>query len=409
MKKNVIQISFTLLVLFLFIGLSINASTGKLSINDKFSRPNEDLDLLDMFDFKMRLYMTLARAPSISACVIKNDSMVWSKGYGFYKSLTRKTPTENTIYMVASISKTITTTALLQLYENDSYDFSLDDNVSKLLPFDIKNPNFPDVNITFRMLLAHHSSLLDHSHYNSMKYLFSHQDFSFLEEILIPGGDEYHSEYWADYLPGSEPHYSNLGFTIIGYLIERMTGQTLEDYCQENIFRPLNMMNTTFIRDKIDKKQLARPYLKIAGFFIPFPNSDLDFCDPAGGLYTSIEDLSHFFIAQMNNGTYNGINILNSTTVELMQTIQYPESDVWSSMRFGLGWLIYGNNDEVVYEGHAGDLMCFHAKMFCKKTDDVGIIFFYNVCSYTGPFRMIISQDAIQNIKELLFQKAMEY
>jgi CubicO group peptidase (beta-lactamase class C family) len=379
------------------------------SNNDNFSKLNQNLDLFNMFDFKMKLYMKLARAPSISACVIKNNTMVWSKGYGFYKSLPRKTPTENTIYMVASISKSITATALLQLYENDSYDFSLDDNVSKWLPFDIKNPNFPEVNITFRMLLAHHSSLLDHNHYNSMKYLFSHHNFSFIKEILTPGGDEYHSEYWADYPPGSKPQYSNLAFTVIGYLIERMTGQTLEDFCQKNIFRPLKMMNTTFIRDKINKKQLARPYFKIAGFFIPFPNSDLKFCDPAGGIYTTIEDLSHFLIAHMNNGTYNGISILNSSTVELMHTIQYPESGVGFRMQFGLGWLVYVNNDEIVYEGHAGDLTCFHARMFYKKTDNVGIIFFYNVCSYTGPFRMIISQRSVKNIINLLFQEGMEY
>ena len=130
MKKNAIRISFTLLVLFLFIGLNITSSTGKLSNNDKLSRLNENLDLFNIFDFKMKLYMKLARAPSISACVIKNNTTVWSKGYGFYKSLPRKTPIENTIYMVGSISKSITATALLQLHENDSYDFSLDDNVS---------------------------------------------------------------------------------------------------------------------------------------------------------------------------------------------------------------------------------------------------------------------------------------
>ena len=100
--------------------------------------------------------MSFTHIPSLSACIIKNDTIVWSKAFGWSDIYNLKKAKSDTIYRVASITKTFTATALMQLYEQGLFD--LDDNVSEYLPFDLKNPKYPECNITFRMLLAHQSS-----------------------------------------------------------------------------------------------------------------------------------------------------------------------------------------------------------------------------------------------------------
>ena len=115
-----------------------------------------------IFDFKVKMYMRLLKSPSMTVCVIKNDSVVWSNTYGYSNIYLGKKTTLDTIYTIGSISKSVTGTAMMQIIENESYNVNLDDNVSKWLPFDLKNPYFPNTNITFRMLLAHRSGLYDY-------------------------------------------------------------------------------------------------------------------------------------------------------------------------------------------------------------------------------------------------------
>ena len=103
---------------------------------------------------------------SLSAGIIVHDSLVWSQGYGNYKGYYNpllppfcKTPTNNTIYMAGSISKTITATAIFQLCEK--HLLNIDDPLSKYVHFEFKNPYYPATNITIKMLLNHTSSIKD--------------------------------------------------------------------------------------------------------------------------------------------------------------------------------------------------------------------------------------------------------
>ena len=104
-------------------------------------------------------FMASYRIPGMAACIIKNKSIAWKGNYGV-ANLARNIPvSDSTIFFLASISKTVTATALMQLYEAGR--FGLDDSVDRYLPFPVKNPNHPKVPITFRMLLTHTSSIQD--------------------------------------------------------------------------------------------------------------------------------------------------------------------------------------------------------------------------------------------------------
>ena len=234
------------------------------------------------------------------------------------------------------------------------------------------------------MLLAHHSSIRAYEYTD----LFIFEDFplSFVKEVLTPEGYVYSPDYWGDYQPGTEVNYSNIAFVLIGHIIERMTGQTFEEYCQENIFEPMGMDDTSFDLESLDETRLANHYLRIGRRFIAYPQMELTFYDPAGGLRTTVDDLSRFLIAHMDNGTYGDTRILEDSTVELMHSIQYPDSKLWFGYQFGLGWIIIPDENGQRYEGHDGDLYFVHANMRMRSDGDSGVIVLFNWDSTLKPY-----------------------
>lgn len=183
----------------------------------------------DNFDETVISYMNEAHWPSLAVAIIKNQSMVWSKGYGYAEIKNKREATNKTVYMLASISKTFTATAIMQLWEKGL--FNLDDDVNDYLPFNVRNPNYPDVPITFRMLLCHRSGIT--SNYVRLFILFSvlRLPISNLGEFLNPGGKLYSPKNWENFAPGEKQIYSCVGYELLGYLVERLTNQSITEYC----------------------------------------------------------------------------------------------------------------------------------------------------------------------------------
>ena len=279
--------------------------------------------------------------PSMALAIIKNNSMVWSKGYGYADINNKKEATNKTVYMLASISKTFAATAIMQLWEKGLLD--LDDDVNEYLPFTVRNPNYPDVPITFRMILTHRSSIS--SRIINLFTIFSIFRVSYdnLGEYLNPGGKLYSPKNWKNYPPGEQQSYSCTAYELLGYLVERITNQSFPEYCSKNIFEPLNMKNTSYHPSDYKKEQLAVQYIYLFGRYIALPEFE-DRNYASGGLRSNLEDLSHYLIAYMNGGEYNGIRILKNDTVKLMFTRQYPSNHF---IGYGLGWQIYSSRNNV--------------------------------------------------------------
>lgn len=339
------------------------------------------------FDLKVKILMKLCKFPSVSICLIKNDTVVYSKSYGYSNFYLRKRANKGTIYMIGSISKAIVATALMQLYEKGK--FRLDDNINDYLPFDVVDPYFPDKNITFRMLLAHQAGINDFGLKPktiipiAVAARLSSNYTSILKEMLTPDGKWYSKGFWfKKYAPGDISFYSELGIIIAGCLVETLSGLTLEDYCKKYIFEPLEMYNTSFSMKSIDKKRLARPYTYIGRLYIPLPKYDFYLMDAAGGIYSTAEDLSHFLIAHMNGGIYKGKRILREETIRLMHEVQYPNStDMLLSSFFagivkvyhGLGWFkidMFG----IKLEGHTGADPGYNCHMYYIEGKKEGFV-----------------------------------
>ncbi len=397
--------------MILIIGSIFASVSGQITGKNKIVSLENNIFLTDYIDFDQKIlrFMKLGHMPSLSACIIKNNSVVWSKGYGEYDLKNNKKASNDTVYYIASISKSITAVAIMQLYEKGY--FELDDDVSNWLPFDLKNPRHPDVNITFRMLLAHESSIASCGVKFYFYFYLMNYPHTWLKEYLMPGGSIYSRHVWKNYAPGEGCCYSNINFDILGLIIERISNESFGQYCEEHIFKPLNMSSTSFDLQDIDGARLAVPYIWLAGRYIRTPIFDWDFA--CGGGKSTVVDLSHYLIAHMNGGVYNGVRILNDSSIREIHRIQYPETpDTGGGVYHGFGWFSMNTSGEM-YGGHSGTHIGYKGAIRMRYSDNVGVIFLYNrfqSLAIRETFRLSgkIEKYAREQIERELFLKADE-
>lgn len=388
------------------------------SINSENNSKSNDED----FDSKIKTLLKTIYLPSAVVCIIKNESIAFMKPYGYSDLLLRKKAANDTVYLLGSVSKTVTATALMQLYDRGF--FKLDDNINDYLPFEVKNPNHPKINITFRMILSHQASFNDFGiRLRFFPYMFyqariNKDSHELIKNMLTTGGKVYNRWFFFRTAPGERAFYDEIGIILAGILVEILSGQSLEDYCQDNIFKPLQMNNTSFYYEKLNHEKIAKPYVAFLSFNIPLPRYEWYFMDPPAGLWTTTEDLAKFFMIHINNGVSNGLKILNEDTTEIMHTKQYPSTpDILLGLLFrgdltihhGLGWFIIDifNLD---LEGHTGGTPGYSCHMYSIILDDgkkAGLILLAN-----GPmlFQAFLSKksviDGYEEILNLVIQKA---
>lgn len=262
----------------------------------------------------------------ISACVIRENRIVWEGSFG-WADAERKIPvTRNTLFMMASVSKTITGAALMHLMEKGA--FNLDDDINKYLPFEIRNPDFPGVPVTFRMLLNHSSSLKDNRKYIDSLYVYGDRNEPGLMELISrfynKNGEYYSRENFSGSRPGEKYLYSNLNYVLIAALIERISGNSFVNYCSENLFKPLEMNDTSWFLKDLDPDRVAFNYAadnrtesgrrKIEHYGWPGY--------PDGCLRTGMPQFAGFILMLGNKGNFKGRQVLSPKTVSELFTLQ---------------------------------------------------------------------------------------
>ncbi len=392
---------FTIPAVFIFVAASTLCFRGSA-----FGQTARGSDLDEFIVARM----VEARTPGLSVTVVHNDAVVWSNAYGWADIDANLPATTDTLYLVASISKIVTATALMQLHEAGM--FNLDEPINNHLPFPVNHPNpkYADMPITFRMVLSHTSALRDNwAVINSLTVCgdSSIPLAEFLEEYLVLGGQYYsatQSYYWT-IEPGSQFEYSNVGFTLAGYLVEVISGMSFEQYCDENIFGHLGMVETSWFLDGLDITHIATPYsyAEPAGPYQAYCHLGMPIY-PAGFLRTGTAQLAALLIAHMNGGSYNDVQLLQPKTVEIMQThhAEIPPGYFYpaSIHAYGLGFMFdeFGGHEVV---GHGGVLPGCTTLMFFRPKDKVGII----VLANGEPFLYETRWTAWEAIAERLFEE----
>jgi len=307
--------------------------------------------------------------PSVAACVIKDNAIVWSGYYGYADKENQVIASEETIYHIASISKLFIATAIMQL--SDQGKLNIDDDINDYLPSPILNPHWPETSITTRMLLTHTAGIAWPQTYEEALSIWDHfppdeapAPSEWIPQYLLPSGENYNPKIWKDTKPGTFELYSNIGSNVMAYLVEQITGQNFREYCREHIFLPLEMTKTSYNFADLDINKIAVLY---TDYNTIEPIYD-DRIYASGGMKTTIDDLSRFLMAYLNFGELDGVRILEEAPVHRMFELQTHVSGR------GLIWDI-GNGD---WYGHTGGISGGSTMAEIQPKHDVGLIIFTN-------------------------------
>jgi len=263
--------------------------------------------------------------PSAQMALIIDDSLIWARGYGDQPSL-------NTVFRIGSITKTFVAAAFVKL--NESGMINLDDDVSDYLPFEVRNPNDPAKVITIRMILEHKAGMEVYYQFNqpwiSSEMLQLLDTLNYTPAIPVPDwngvrlplSDIINSTNINDldlWLPSTGGYsYSNTGYFFLSFLLEHITNNTWSDYINETVLSPLGMNSTRFNVTEYEQP-VASPHLELDnGTLVTLPVYR-DYGYGAGGMMTTVTDLSKFIIAIMNGGMYGGTQVFHPNSVSLMK------------------------------------------------------------------------------------------
>lgn len=276
-----------------------------------------------------RMLDSIAESHSIvglSVAIVRPESLLFSYAHGQAQLGRAAAMTDTTYVRIASVSKVLTAVALLQLHEKGK--FKLDDDVSKALGFTFRNPYFPDVPITYRHLLQHTSSLLSDEQQPVPYYVLWRDPAVALQDVLSKNGKRYHDSVyyalWAKEAPGTKFAYSNLGYALLGTLVEIHSGERFDQYCKTHIFKPLGLACSFNLQD-IPPEKLAYPYRLIDGKWTaqtdsaskPFAldsyavGSNALLFSPQGGLRISTRELATLAQVFLNRGKLRKTQILS--------------------------------------------------------------------------------------------------
>lgn len=263
--------------------------------------------------------LTATDTPGVSVALVRGGRTPFSAGYGYADVEDARHVTADTIFQIASVSKTVTAAALMMLWEAGA--FKLDAPIAPHLDFAVANPKFAKVPITFRQLFTHTSSISDG--------VYKDLDFStgdvpslrdFLAGYLVPGGKWYNAgKCFSDACPGSTWQYSNVAAALLGYLGERLSGKPLDVFTAERIFAPLGMRDTSWRYEGVRDDCLAQPYDFADGHFKRLPRTRYPDW-PAGLLCTSANDFAKFLSIYTQGGTANGHVFMKPETIGAMFT-----------------------------------------------------------------------------------------
>lgn len=264
--------------------------------------------------------------PSVVACIVEGDRIVWETALGFADIENAKPADRESLYTIMSIGKLFLATTVMQLWEQELIDLSAD--INQYLPFEVRNPNFPDKKISPYMLLTHTSGLawpVDQDGIQDFHHFYYINEeppllINWLPEYIIEIGDRYRPSVWKNYPPGEKELYSNIGTSLLALIVEQISGMDYRDYCEQNILEPLDMNNSGFRLNNLNEELLTTPYYDNNRPFGYYTCRHY----PAGFLSSNIEDFSHFMLAMLNNGSYNGNRILKSESIDKMLELQNP-------------------------------------------------------------------------------------
>jgi CubicO group peptidase (beta-lactamase class C family) len=345
----------------------------------------------------------------MAVIVVCEDEVVDTYFYGQSDLQSGKPIDASTRFRVASISKMMTTTALMQLWADGL--FELDDAIGDYLDFPVENPNYPGIPITFRQLMNHTSGLRDgNGYFNFLSATYSQTPPPPISELLLPGGSYYTADIWTNTLTGSYFTYSNLSAGVIATLIEQLSGQRFDRYVRDSLLLPLGIEGSFNVQDVAEIDEIAVLYRngnpQSDDFGGQYPDS-LDLSDysigdngvifsPQGGLRVSPLELSHFLRLHASEGTFDGVQLLDPSVFTEMHSPLWTYDggngnnyfNLFNQWGLGVHQTINTQDGDIVWPGltcygHPGEAYGLISDLYFAKEPKLGVVFMTN--GYYGP------------------------
>lgn len=324
----------------------------------------------------------------LSVAVVKNNKIIYTQSFGT-KSQENKTPlTNDCIFRIASISKSFSATSIMQLAERKK--LSIDQDVSELIGFKVRNPKFPETVITLRLMMSHLSSINDSQGYFSL-------------DAINPEKNPNWAKSYNDYEPGKGYAYCNLNFNMIGTIIEKVSGERFDQYVIKHVLDPLNIYGGYDV-DGLDKSRFASIYeykpdsskfilsegayasraAEISKYTMGYSTPIFS---PTGGMKISAPDLAKYMLMHSNYGKYRGKRIISKKSAQQMQTALSAEE--------GYGFAIETTSKMIpgkTLKGHTGVAYGLFSAMFFHPEEQFGIVVISNGCApgYSGGYNTVI-------------------
>jgi CubicO group peptidase (beta-lactamase class C family) len=297
--------------------------------------------------------------PGLALGVVKDGRLIYAQGFGVQKIGEHSPISSRSLFHMASVTKTFVATAIMQLVEKGQID--LDAPLIRYLPdFRLADERYRV--ITIRQMLSHTSGIPDTDDYHWDKPEFDDGALDRFVRSLVRKK--------LDFRPGSKFSYSNTAYEILGDAIAAVSGATFEDYVQRNILTPLGMRDSTLLLRETNAQLLTSPHVLehkklVVSKVFPYNRAHA----PSSTLYSNIEDMSRWAMANLNGGELDGQRILTRETLALMWR---PVADAPNS-KVGISWFTKESNGHR-FVLHAGGDVGFESLLILAPDDGFGVI-----------------------------------
>lgn len=328
-------------------------------LTSRTAKASENAATVERIDAFVAQQVERHHLPGLALALVEDDQVIFMKGYGKADPSGRPV-TPQTPFILASVSKPLTATAVMQLVEAGRIE--LDAPVQRYLPeFQLADP-VASRQITVRHLLLHTSGIPGTA-------CDTRTDASTLAEYVA----ELRTVTPAAPV-GTQHIYCSGNYNVLGRIIEVAADQSFGEYMQANIFTPLDMQHSFTSEPEAERAGLAQGYQWFFGMPFSIHHRYNPSQLPSGYMISSAEDMSHFLVAQLNEGRYAGSNILLAESIAAMRTQGAARG---AGGEYGFGWVISPFGD-VPAVWHDGVNVNFHSLLLMKPDTQQGVVVLMN-------------------------------
>lgn len=311
--------------------------------------------------------------PGLAIAVVRNDSVVFARGFGVRELGGSDAVDEHTIFAIGSASKSFTAAAVGMLVDEGRIEW--DDPAVRYLPgFQLHDP-YATRELSIRDLLTHRSGL------SRGDQLWASTDFDRAEVLYRV---RYLEPSWSF---RSQFGYQNILYLAAGEIFHPITGLDWDEFVQQRFFQPLGMnRSSTSFHQLEGMRNVATPHGEIDGETRPIPWRNIDNVGPAGSINSSASDMAQWIKLQLSDGTRADRRLLSEEVLEEMHTPQtvIRREGRWVSMTpasnfmaYGLGWFLNDHGGRKVVQ-HGGNIGGMHALVGMMPEEDLGLVILTN-------------------------------